>query len=802
MKRSYFLEIAILGLLLAPTAAGQEQTIRRFALVVGANSGGPDREQLRFAATDARSFAAVMQQLGGVQGDDGSLLINPNRLALRAAFDDLGRRMAKARKRGQRVELVFYFSGHSDEVGLLLDTEKVPYREARATIDRLPADVRVAVLDSCASGAFPRLKGGKRRPPFLYDASSSVKGHAFLTSSSEDEAAQESDRIQASFFTHYLVSGLRGAADYSGDGRVTLNEAYRFAFDETLAQTESTRGGPQHPAYDIRLVGTGDLVMTDIRQTSATLSVDAEVQGRLYIRDPSGRLVAELFKTPGRVVELGLPPGVYHIVADQKGRLSRAVVSLHQDQVTRLGSGQLTAIQPEETVARGEAAAGVEAEVGGEVAAAATPAAQAQSPKKEGDAETKADAAAKAQPDTGIKRDWPEEKQPEKEYRTVPFAVALFPPADTNSEVEEKVVNNLAINFLLGRAARIEGAQIGILGINWADEEVRGIQATVAGNYAGGDVRGFQGSVGFNSSASLEGAQGSVGANLADGEVKGVQMTVVANVAEQLEGAQGSVVANLAERAEGAQMSVCANIAEQLEGAQMSVGANLAKGVNGAQLGVGANVAERLDGAQLSAGANIAKEVRGAQLGLVNVASGRVKGLQLGLFNYADDADASLALIGVTRQGGIRPTVWTSDVGLLHAGLRFDARYTYTFLSGGFFPFGDGRSGCFGVGFGVKARLTEEVWLDADIGSQMILMNKPFRGNPSLHQFRLLGRWQMRERLALFAGPTFNLLTHWDIDDNPDQAGRRPGYDYDVYSYDGGHLGVMLWPGFAAGMQF
>jgi uncharacterized caspase-like protein len=61
-----------------------------------------------------------------------------------------------------------------------------------------------------------------------------MRGYAFLTSSSPDEVAQESDHIGASFFTHYLVSGLRGAADVTGEGKVTLNEAYQFAFNETL----------------------------------------------------------------------------------------------------------------------------------------------------------------------------------------------------------------------------------------------------------------------------------------------------------------------------------------------------------------------------------------------------------------------------------------------------------------------------------------------------------------------------------------------------------------------------------------
>ncbi|MGD8538948.1 MAG: hypothetical protein PVI66_09540 [Candidatus Aminicenantes bacterium] len=49
------------------------------------------------------------------------------------------------------------------------------------------------------------------------------------------------------------------------DGRVTLNEAYHFAFNETLAQTEKSLSGPQHPYYNIQMAGTGDVVMTDIR---------------------------------------------------------------------------------------------------------------------------------------------------------------------------------------------------------------------------------------------------------------------------------------------------------------------------------------------------------------------------------------------------------------------------------------------------------------------------------------------------------------------------------------------------------
>ena len=151
---------------------------------------------------------------------------------------------APARTPGVRRELLVYYSGHSDEDGLMVGRDRVGYDELRARVQRAPAELRVVILDSCASGAFTRRKGGVKRAPFLMDASTDMRGHAFLTSSAADERAQESDRISASYFTYYLVSGLRGAADVNQDQRVTLQEAYQFASQETLARTERSQAGP------------------------------------------------------------------------------------------------------------------------------------------------------------------------------------------------------------------------------------------------------------------------------------------------------------------------------------------------------------------------------------------------------------------------------------------------------------------------------------------------------------------------------------------------------------------------------
>ncbi len=197
--------------------------VRRYALIVGANDGGKERVMLRYAVTDAQAMSRVLEQLGGIPKREQSLVMNPSVAEVEGALKDLGARIARERAKVKRAEVLVYYSGHSDEQGLLLKGERMPYAALRAGLDGLNAQVRVVVLDSCSSGAMTREKGGARVASFLEDSSVQVKGQATLTSSAADEVAQESDTLGGSFFTHALISGLRGAADVTGDRRVTLN---------------------------------------------------------------------------------------------------------------------------------------------------------------------------------------------------------------------------------------------------------------------------------------------------------------------------------------------------------------------------------------------------------------------------------------------------------------------------------------------------------------------------------------------------------------------------------------------------
>jgi caspase domain-containing protein len=322
----------------APPAPG---SLRRLALVVGSNRGAADRVPLRYAVSDADRFADIVSRMGGVLPVDSVVLREPNRRTLMDALATTATRAAEARAAAQRVEVIVYFSGHADDQGLMLGREVVRYADLRQAIQGIGADVGITILDACASGAITRLKGGQARPAFLTDVGSEVQGYAFLTSSSENEAAQESERLRGSFFTYALLTGLRGAADVTGDGKVTLNEAYQFAFNETLVQTTPTQAGAQHPAYDIKMAGTGDVVMTDVRQNSASLILRDEYEGRFVVVSGKRHLVAELYKPSGRKVELGLEPGDYEVYFAEGPKLSKSSLALVDGQRQELTRGSL-----------------------------------------------------------------------------------------------------------------------------------------------------------------------------------------------------------------------------------------------------------------------------------------------------------------------------------------------------------------------------------------------------------------------------------------------------------------------------
>lgn len=782
MFRPLSTTIAIAALFAAPVLAGQGDTVRRFALVIGANDGGTERARLRFAQSDAKAVAGVLVELGGVAPADAEVLLEPSAGQLRRTIQRIGQRIGAVKAR--RTELLVYYSGHSDEDGLLLAGERVGYSELRSTLRALDVDVRIGILDSCASGALTRSKGGVRKAPFLIDESSQVTGHAFLTSASATEAAQESDRLGGSFFTHYLISGLRGAADASGDGRVTLNEAYEFAFDETLARTEKTRQGPQHPSYDIQLAGSGDLVMTDLRVTATGILLDKGLHGRVFVHDSDRRLVAELFKASGRTVELGLESGEYRVAVFRDNQLYEAHVTVGTRYRSRVADDDLDPVAQEVARLRGNPQEPERATEMTELEQIMKDAERRLRLRAEWKAAQEAAAAeAGEQPAPQVARAKATvTQQAEPEYRVVPFHVTVLPGLHGDDKIEAR----FALSPLVSAVDRINGTSLAVganivtenargalaaVGANIVTENARGALVSAGANIVGGNQRGTAISAGANiAGGQVRGVQASSGANIAGGGLRGVQLSSGVNIARgEVVGGQAAAGFNIAGPILGPQAAAGFNVAYgNARVAQAAAGFNWAAGtMTGVQAAAGFNwAAEGISGLQLSAGANraggqstgvqaavvnVASELKGAQVGMVNIA-GKIRGLQLGLINVAEDVDGvSIAPLNFIKNGRRYVDYWVSPNEYVNLSLRFGGRTTYTLLSVGFQSPENPDRWYAALGFGGRIDL-DPAFIAFDLSGGAWYEGFDFENDQS-------GPQNLRAQLRVFAG----MDIFWDL---------------------------------------
>jgi hypothetical protein len=93
--------------------------------------------------------------------------------------------------------------------------------------------------------------------------------------------------------------------------------------------------------------------MTDVRETSSSLILGPELDGRFYVRNAKRNLVAELYKPGGRTVEIGLEPGAYSVQYDRGPQLFGGSLSLASGERRTLAESSLQIVKRSATQKRG-----------------------------------------------------------------------------------------------------------------------------------------------------------------------------------------------------------------------------------------------------------------------------------------------------------------------------------------------------------------------------------------------------------------------------------------------------------------
>ena len=310
----------LLGILLGLAIVGWDASAlaserpRRFALIAAQNRGIPPDSPLRYANRDALAIAEVLRSVGGVAVSDMLVLTDVDSPSLVEAMATLKNKLKHHANSGRTAHLIVYVSSHASRRRLHLDGDEFEMNKLRTFIQGMPVDVGVLILDTCQAGSITdsepqvRIKGaepmGTSRPR-VFIRRPAVKGRVIIASSGANEYSHESDKFSGSVFTHHLLVGLRGVADVSRDGNVSLAEAYEYAYVRTVGEVE------QHPNWEVLLRGQGDVVLTTPRLAEGVLRIKIEASGDWLLRSADGRRVLAEFEKSMGYVELAVPPGEY-----------------------------------------------------------------------------------------------------------------------------------------------------------------------------------------------------------------------------------------------------------------------------------------------------------------------------------------------------------------------------------------------------------------------------------------------------------------------------------------------------------
>lgn len=314
--RVVWLFVLVLGL---ATPREARAAVHHFVVAIGNDDGRAGEVGLRYAESDASKLAEVFRDLGGVPSSQIVVLKGEDADTVRKEIVAVNERIRLAvQAPDDQATLVVFYSGHADASALHLGGTDFELRELEQLVRGSAANHRLLIVDACKSGALTRVKGAEKAPPVAIraDLSLAAQGAVFLTSSAVGEDAQESDTIKGSFFTHYLVSALRGAGDCDGDGDVTVEEAFEYAHDATLRATSSSAVGVQHPTFRYEVRGRTGHVLTRplLAQRSAKLTFPTGKTYLVFSGSDRGPVVGEV-SSQATSRTIAVRPGTYFIRA-------------------------------------------------------------------------------------------------------------------------------------------------------------------------------------------------------------------------------------------------------------------------------------------------------------------------------------------------------------------------------------------------------------------------------------------------------------------------------------------------------
>jgi len=280
-----------------------------FALIVGVNKSiDTDVAALRYADDDAARYLDLFRSLGArsyvlTRPDANTRRLHPQvaaeaMLPIHADFERatalLAADVEQARQRGVKTVLYFVYAGHGNvKEGrgyLALEDDRLDATELEAqVIGRIRSDQTHLIVDACYSYflTLERGPGGSRHDIHGFSQFGGLAKRdnvGLLLSTSSARESHEWSGVESGVFSHEVRSGLYGAADVDGNGRVSYREMAAF-IDRANGSIANERYRPDVYAHPPK----GNDVLMDLRDNShPRIEVPASLGGRYFLEDSRG----------------------------------------------------------------------------------------------------------------------------------------------------------------------------------------------------------------------------------------------------------------------------------------------------------------------------------------------------------------------------------------------------------------------------------------------------------------------------------------------------------------------------------
>ncbi|MBI4683313.1 MAG: caspase family protein [Nitrospirae bacterium] len=224
-----------------------------YALVIGiSNYRDKLIPQVKYAKADAETFAKYLENIGGIPKKNIKLVTDEMVTIgdLEAYIEDWLPRMIK-----KDSKVFIYYAGHgtpdpqSGEAFIVpydghpdFKSKLYPLKRMYASLNKLPSEQVVVMLDSCFSGAGERgvVSQGARPISISVENPILAGGNVFvLAAASGTQISSDFEKVRHGLFTYYLLKGMKGDADKDNNNNVELQELYDYV-KENVSETAST----------------------------------------------------------------------------------------------------------------------------------------------------------------------------------------------------------------------------------------------------------------------------------------------------------------------------------------------------------------------------------------------------------------------------------------------------------------------------------------------------------------------------------------------------------------------------------